>query len=143
MAVPTGELRRIDDMGVFITTAIFSIFAYVWLLIVLSVWSPHEVEIAEAVVTLVFFILLIVLAFSADRYNAYKKKKFMLENPEKATEIELEANNQFKKILDVKKEPKKDLINESKTSFKDSEKKGITGDESQHTNIMDYQKNKL
>ena len=81
--MPTGTLKRIDDMGVFITTAIFSIFAYVWLFIVLSVWSKDEIELAEAILTLVFFILLVILAFSADRYNAYKKKKMAKEIDQK------------------------------------------------------------
>lgn len=74
-AVPTGTLKRVDDMGVFLITASFSIFAYVWLFIVLKVWSPDKIEIVEAVLTLLFFVILIVLAFVADKYNAYKKKK--------------------------------------------------------------------
>lgn len=75
ISVPTGELRRIDDMGVFATTAAFCILAYVWLFIVLKVWTPDQVTIAEAVLTILFFIILIILAFMADRFNAYKKKK--------------------------------------------------------------------
>lgn len=83
MIIPTGQMRRIDDMGVFLTTALFSIFAYVWMFIVLVVWTPDEIEIIEAVFTLAFFILLVILAFIADRYNAYKKKK--LEKQQNAT----------------------------------------------------------
>lgn len=75
ISVPTGTIKRIDDLGVFLITASFSIFAYIWLFIVLKVWSKDEIEIVEAVLTLIFFIILIVLAFVADRYNAYKKKK--------------------------------------------------------------------
>ena len=75
ISVPTGTIKRIDDLGVFLITASFSIFAYVWLFIVLKVWSKDEIEIVEAVLTLLFFIILIVLAFVADKYNAYKKKK--------------------------------------------------------------------
>lgn len=33
--------KAIDDVGVFATTSIWSIFAYVWLFICLSVTSPH------------------------------------------------------------------------------------------------------
>jgi len=36
----TGEIKKIDDMGVFMTTAFFSIFAYVWLFICLAVNTP-------------------------------------------------------------------------------------------------------
>lgn len=102
MAVPTGELRIIADMGVFIVTAIFSIFAYIWMMIVLVLWSPDKVEIAEAVITLIFFIILITLAFAADKYNAYKKKKFEKENPNQVEENKVYPEDQFKKILGVK-----------------------------------------
>lgn len=65
----TGEIKKIDDMGVFITTASFSIFAYVWLFICLAVNSPDEVTVSEAVWTFAFFFLLLFLAFGMDKYN--------------------------------------------------------------------------
>ncbi len=61
--------KKIDDMGVFTVTAIFSVFAYVWLFICLSVWTPDEISMVEAVLTLGFFFVLIVLAFAADKYR--------------------------------------------------------------------------
>lgn len=101
VSVPTGSLKRIDDMGVFITTAIFSIFAYVWMFIVLKVWSPDVVEIAEAVLTLVFFILLVVLAFAADKYNEIKKKRLAEENNE-MPEKDGVTRDEFYRIVGVK-----------------------------------------
>ena len=82
ISVPTGELRKIDDLGVFATTSFFCFFAYIWMIIVLKVWSPNEVEIAEAVLTLLFFVILIVLAFMADKWNELKKKKLAAKNKE-------------------------------------------------------------
>jgi Ca2+/Na+ antiporter len=35
----TGEVKKIDDMGVFMTTGIFSVFAYIWLYICLQISS--------------------------------------------------------------------------------------------------------
>jgi solute carrier family 8 (sodium/calcium exchanger) len=101
VSVPTGELKRIDDMGVFITTAIFSIFAYIWMFIVLKVWSPDVVEIAEAILTLVFFILLVVLAFAADKYNEIKKKKLAKENNQMAEKEGL-TRDEFYRIVGVR-----------------------------------------
>lgn len=100
IAVPTGEQRRIDDMGVFATTAIFSIFAYVWMLIVLVVWSPNEVELVEAILTLVFFVVLILLAFGADKYNSIKKRRLEEKNLIKKTDNKV-ANDAFYRILEV------------------------------------------
>ena len=65
----TGDVKKIDDMGVFATTAIFSIFAYVWLYICLAISSEGEVTVAEAVLTFAYFLILLVLAFAADKYN--------------------------------------------------------------------------
>ena len=35
ISVPTGEIKKIDDLGVFTVTTISSIFAYIWMFIVL------------------------------------------------------------------------------------------------------------
>lgn len=48
-------------------TAFFSIFAYIWLLIILLLISPHEVEIWEAVVTFLFFPVLVGISYAADK----------------------------------------------------------------------------
>jgi solute carrier family 8 (sodium/calcium exchanger) len=68
------EPKKIFDTGVFITTAVFSVFAYLLLYAVLSLISPGEVQISEAWITLGFMIALVILAFGMDRWNAYKIK---------------------------------------------------------------------
>ncbi|XP_042863418.1 sodium/calcium exchanger 2-like isoform X4 [Penaeus japonicus] len=67
MSIPAGEERRIRDLKVFLVTAVFSVVAYLWLLIILMVTSPQEVEIWEAVVTFLLFPLLVLLAWLAER----------------------------------------------------------------------------
>ena len=62
-----GETRRIDMIIVFGVTATFSIFAYVWLLVILKVSSPNVVDVWESVLTFLFFPILVVIAFSADK----------------------------------------------------------------------------
>ena len=61
--------KKIADLGVFFTTAIFSVFAYVWLLIILVVLTPDKVTVTEAWLTFIYFLILVVLAFAADKYN--------------------------------------------------------------------------
>ncbi|XP_047193502.1 solute carrier family 8 member 4b isoform X2 [Scophthalmus maximus] len=65
--VPDGETRKIKHLRVFFVTAAWSIFAYIWLYLILSVFSPGEVEIWEAVLTFLFFPLCVVQAWVADR----------------------------------------------------------------------------
>ena len=109
ISVPTGTLKRIDDMGVFATTAIFCIFAYVWLYITLAVWSPDEIELAEAILTLIFFLLLVILAFSADKYNSYKKKKMEKEVMGEAMKRKTLSQDDFYRIIGIQqKNMKKD-----------------------------------
>lgn len=59
--------RRIDRFYVYGITAFFSVFAYVWLLIILQVTSPGVVDLWEALVTLLMFPLLVGVAYLADR----------------------------------------------------------------------------
>lgn len=67
VALPKGETRRISNMGVFLLTAIFSLFAYIWLIVILVGSSPDVIEVWEGVVTLLFFPLLLFAAFQADK----------------------------------------------------------------------------
>ena len=48
-------------------TSFFSVFAYFWLFFILVVVSPDEVEVWEAGLTLIFFPVLVALAYTADR----------------------------------------------------------------------------
>lgn len=66
-AIPNGEIRLINDTGVFIVTAFFSIFAYLWLYFIVLISSPDEVKIWEGAITFVLFPILVVLAFCADK----------------------------------------------------------------------------
>lgn len=81
VAVPSGTVKKIDDLGVFFTTVFFSILAYVWLFIVLAVWTEDRITIAEAIITLTFFFILVALAYIADKINEYRMKKRKKEDP--------------------------------------------------------------
>eukprot|EP00092_Neocalanus_flemingeri_P081218 GFUD01101392.1.p1 GENE.GFUD01101392.1~~GFUD01101392.1.p1 ORF type:complete len:850 (+),score=201.01 GFUD01101392.1:535-3084(+) len=65
--IPDGETRKIAQFPVFCITALFSILAYVWLVLVLVVISKDLIEIWEAVLTFLFFPLLVIIAYAADK----------------------------------------------------------------------------
>ncbi|XP_069821562.1 sodium/calcium exchanger 1-like isoform X4 [Dendropsophus ebraccatus] len=67
MVVPDGETRRIRHPRVFAVTAFWSVFAYVWLFLILSWSSPGEVEVWEALLTFLFFPVCVLQAWLADR----------------------------------------------------------------------------
>jgi solute carrier family 8 (sodium/calcium exchanger) len=63
--VPVGE-RKIEGLDTYSCTAFFSIFAYLWLVIILKVSSPDVVKFWEAFVTFLMFPLLVALAYMID-----------------------------------------------------------------------------
>ena len=79
--VAVDEPKKILDTGVFFTTSVFSIFAYLWLYICLVIQTPDEVTKTEAWLTIFFFFLLVALAFIADRVFA----SYLKENEDKET----------------------------------------------------------
>uniref|UniRef100_A0A3Q0RQL1 Solute carrier family 8 member 3 n=1 Tax=Amphilophus citrinellus TaxID=61819 RepID=A0A3Q0RQL1_AMPCI len=72
-AIPNGQSRKIKHLRVFFITAFWSIFAYIWLYLILSVMSPGVVEVWEALVTLLFFPVCVILAWIADRRLLFYK----------------------------------------------------------------------
>ena len=62
-----GESKRIQEIQVFAVTSFFSVWAYIWLFLILVVISPDVVELWEAVVTFAFFPLLAFVAYCADK----------------------------------------------------------------------------
>lgn len=67
MALPDGEVKKVDDTNVYGITASFSVFAYLWLIVILMLSSPDVVEPWEGILTFLFFPLLVGLAYGADR----------------------------------------------------------------------------
>ncbi|XP_038065066.1 sodium/calcium exchanger 3-like isoform X2 [Patiria miniata] len=74
MSIPKGESRGIRMIKVFATTTAFSLFAYIWLFLVLQVISPNKIEIWEAVVTFMCFPILVVVSYIFDRDFCGTKK---------------------------------------------------------------------
>jgi solute carrier family 8 (sodium/calcium exchanger) len=74
IAIPDGEKRVIKQYGVFLITAFFSVFAYIWMLVVLQFSTPNVVDMWEAWVTLLMFPLLAGLAFGQDKKWSFDGK---------------------------------------------------------------------
>ncbi|XP_032866936.2 sodium/calcium exchanger 1 isoform X4 [Tyto alba] len=116
--VPDGEIRKIKHLRVFFVTAAWSIFAYTWLYIILSVSSPGIVEVWEGLLTFFFFPICVVFAWIADRrllfykyvykkYRAGKQRGMIIEHegdrPSSKADIEMDgkvANSHVENFLD-------------------------------------------
>lgn len=66
LAIPEDEVRRIHEVPVYITTSIFSIAAYMWIVITLVYISPDVVEKWEALLTIAFFFIFLMTSYMAD-----------------------------------------------------------------------------
>lgn len=66
VVIPEGETRTIKEPTVFAITGFFSIFAYLWLIVILAINSPNLVEPWEGVFTFTFFPILVFIAYLAD-----------------------------------------------------------------------------
>lgn len=71
--IPDGEYRRIKHLRVFFITASWSVFAYLWLYIIIAGFSKGEVEVWEAVLTFLFFPATVITAYIADRKIFFMK----------------------------------------------------------------------
>ena len=80
--IPAEKVKRIHHLRVFLTTAAWSFFSYFWLCFILLWSSVGEIQVWEAVMTLVFFFLTVLTAYFADRkllffkYIDYRVNKF-------------------------------------------------------------------
>jgi len=85
------EVKGIKMLGVFVATAIFSTWAYIWFFLVLVVISPGIVELWEAIVTLGFMALLCVIAYACDKAHENKEsqEERRQEDQRKATKAAL------------------------------------------------------
>uniref|UniRef100_A0A3B4WYF9 Solute carrier family 8 member 3 n=1 Tax=Seriola lalandi dorsalis TaxID=1841481 RepID=A0A3B4WYF9_SERLL len=77
--IPQGEVRKVKHLRVFFVTAGWSIFAYIWLYMILAVFSPNVVQVWEGLLTLAFFPICVLLAWVADRrllFYRFMHKKY-------------------------------------------------------------------
>jgi len=76
--IPDDEVRKIKHLRVFFVTATWSVFAYVWLYLILGAISYGKVESWEGILTFLFFPATVYTAFVADRrmffYKYFDKK---------------------------------------------------------------------
>jgi len=67
VALGDGEIRRIHYLDVFVVTASFSLFAYVWMVFILQWNTPDLIERWEALVTFLLFPALLIASYAAER----------------------------------------------------------------------------
>ncbi|KAF8785173.1 Sodium/calcium exchanger 3 like protein [Argiope bruennichi] len=80
-SVPSTENRRIKHLRVFFVTMTWSVFAYIWLYLILTIISPGVIEVWEGLITFMFFPATVLTAYIADRQfliYRYMTKKYRM-----------------------------------------------------------------
>ncbi|KAI7982148.1 Magnesium/proton exchanger [Camellia lanceoleosa] len=78
-----GELKKISDLGVWLVELFWSFWAYIWLYIILEVWTPNVVTLWEALLTVLQFGFLLIHAYVQDKRWPYLSLPFArTERPE-------------------------------------------------------------
>ncbi|GFT13323.1 hypothetical protein NPIL_521211 [Nephila pilipes] len=80
-SVPSTENRRIKHLRVFFVTMTWSVFAYIWLYLILTMFSPGVIDVWEGLVTFMFFPATVLTAYIADRQfliYKYMTKKYRM-----------------------------------------------------------------
>jgi len=106
--IPDDEVRKIKHLRVFFVTATWSVFAYIWLYLILGTISEGKVEVWEGVLTFLFFPITVYTAFIADRRmlfykyfdKKYRAKKGVIVQTEKG-DIENRAEEKFRDFEDL------------------------------------------
>lgn len=73
ICIPKNEIRRIELVPVYVVTSIFNLLSYVWLALVLMVITPNVVTLWEAIVTFLFFPMLILVSYAVDKRICCKR----------------------------------------------------------------------
>lgn len=95
------EPKAVKNTGVFAITSTISLFAYIWLYIVLELSSPETVTSLEAWLTLIYFVLLVLFAYAADIVQKHIRAQAQSEQDviEKNVEDELRIKkNELRQI---------------------------------------------
>jgi len=67
VALPGESVKSISDIKVFCVTATWSVLVYVWMFVVLDVWTPGVVTMEEAWITLGSMVIFVGMAYCQDR----------------------------------------------------------------------------
>ncbi|KAJ8388202.1 hypothetical protein AAFF_G00135730 [Aldrovandia affinis] len=117
--VPDGEHRKVKHLRVFFVTATWSIFAYIWLYLILAVISPGVVQVWEGLLTLFFFPICVLFAWVADRrllFYKYVYKRYRA-GKQRGMIIETEGDRPLPSKVDIEMDGK--MLNSHAVDFLD------------------------
>lgn len=111
LVVPKDEIRRIKHLRVFFVTATWSVFAYIWLYLIIAVFSKGVIDVWEAFLTFLFFPMTVLSAYVVDtkiffgNFLEKKLKSTKLVRDEEAGNVDGANGHALKAIGEESGEP--------------------------------------
>lgn len=113
-----GSLKKISDIGVWLVELFWSFWAYIWLYIILEIWTPNVITLWEALLTVLQFGLLLLHAYAQDKRWPYISIPLARsERPEdwvpENGHVSNEGDNEYDKrceILQITEGPDRDIV---------------------------------
>lgn len=100
--IPDNEVRKIKHLRVFFVTATWSVFAYIWLYLILAFISPGQVDIWEGFLTFLFFPMTVGTAYIADkRLLIYKYTSKEYRMSKRGTIVQSEAKSETNEMTTI------------------------------------------
>ncbi|KAL3517435.1 hypothetical protein ACH5RR_020024 [Cinchona calisaya] len=113
-----GELKKISDLGVWLVELFWSFWAYIWLYIILEIWTPNVITLWESLLTVLQFGLLLIHAYAQDKQWPYLSLPLKRSERPKdwvpAEDISYrhvnKADNGYSEILENEEEGSKEIV---------------------------------
>ncbi|XP_043934502.1 sodium/calcium exchanger 2 isoform X2 [Protopterus annectens] len=99
--IPNGEVKKIKHLRVFFVTSTWSIFAYIWLYLILAVFSPNVVQVWEGILTFMFFPVCVILAWIADRRLLFYKFVYKRYRANKHRDVIIGTEGEYPKAVEM------------------------------------------
>ncbi|KAK3194113.1 hypothetical protein Dsin_025423 [Dipteronia sinensis] len=113
-----GELKKISDIGVWLVELFWSFWAYIWLYIILEVWTPNVITIWEALLTVLQYGLLLTHAYAQDKRWPYlslpiartKRPEDWVPEEANSREDEKNVHDEYSEILQVGENENRNIV---------------------------------
>lgn len=129
LVIPNGEVRKIKHLRVFFVTATWSVFAYIWLYLILAQITPGRVDIWEGILTFAFFPATVITAYIADRrllIYKYIGKQYRMNKRGVIVETEGSSNIELGDTEETLKKLQENGVTEEIRDFEESRRDYIS-----------------
>lgn len=129
LVIPNGEVRKIKHLRVFFVTATWSIFAYIWLYLILAQITPGRVDVWEGFLTFLFFPATVTTAYIADRrllIYKYIGKQYRMNKRGVIVQAEAETNIELGDSEDPLKKLQENGLSDEIKDFEETRREYIS-----------------